>query len=410
MPSFTYKALDANRQVVTGTLTARNREDVAQVISKKGLSTLLIRAVPETNRIRGTIAPIDKIIFCRYLSTMLSSGLSLSEGIEVLREETKHPLTRTILGDISYSLEQGQQLSTVFERYPQVFESYFLTLTHAGEVSGKLAEVFKYLEAQLRSEYNLSSKVKGALLYPGIVFSAMIGIGVLMFFFVLPQIGKVFLNLKLPLPIFTKLLFQFSLILSKQMVPILVFTIVIVIGVFFALKRKAVRSALLLLIKPIPLIRNLVKKINLARFTRIFATLLKSAVPITEALEISLSSLFWQEYRNLSKVFPEEIRKGKSLATVMRDYRVFPSLMIQMVSAGEKSGTVDAALDDLATFYEQEVEEELKNLTQILEPLLMLLVGIAVGVMILSIIAPIYSVVGSFQSAAGGSPGAPTLR
>jgi type IV pilus assembly protein PilC len=302
-----------------------------------------------------------------------------------------------------YSLEKGQSLSSVFEKYPNVFETYFLTLTRAGEASGTLGEVFKYLEAELRSEYSLNSKVKGALLYPAIVFSAMIGIGVLMFFFVLPQIAKVFLNLKMPLPVFTRMMFTISLALSKQMIPIIVGSILLLILGFIFSRRPEFKSLISYLIKPIPLVKNLIKKVDMARFNLILATLLKSAVPITEALEISLNSLSWFEYKNLAKILPEEIRKGKSLSVVIRSKKVFPTLMVQMIAAGEKSGSLDTSLGELASFYEEEVEEELKNLTQILEPVLMLLVGIAVGVMILSIIAPIYSVVGSFQQSAGST-------
>lgn len=407
MPNFTYKALDGNKLIVSGMLAGKTREEIAQVLAKRGLAPLTVRDIPEKSTIRGTIPPIEKIVFCRYLSTMLSSGLSLSEGIDVLREESKHPLMRRILGDMSYSLEQGQQLSTVFERYPNVFESYFLTLTRAGEISGTLSEVFRYLEAELRAEYNLSSKVKGALMYPSIVFTAMIGIGVLMFFFVLPQIGKVFLNLKLPLPQITRFLFQFSIVLSQQMIPLVISGILVLVGGFLLLKKRAVRDLLFHLLILVPMVKNMIKKIDMARFTRIFSTLLKSAVPITEALEISLSSLTWYEYRDLAIIFPEEIRKGKSLSSVVKSSHKFPTLIIQMIATGERAGNLDTTLAELASFYEQEVEEELKNLTQILEPVLMLLVGISVGAMILSIIAPIYSVVGSFQSAAGGSASPP---
>lgn len=408
MPNFTYKALD-NGKVISGTSSGKTREEVAQALTKRGLSPITVRDMPERAIVKGTIPAVDKIVFCRYLSTMLSSGLSLSEGIEVLREETKHPLMRRILGDMSYSLEQGQQLSSVFERYPHVFESYFLTLTRAGEVSGTLSDIFKYLALELQAEYSLNSKVKGALLYPTIVFTAMIGIGILMFFFVLPQIGKVFLSLKLPLPTLTKLMFQISIVLSNQALPLLVGNIVLVIVAFFLFKKREIRNLLNRVIQLIPLVKNLIKKIDMARFNRIFSTLLRSAVPITEALEISLTSLAWFEYRNLAKTFPEEIRKGKSLSVVIKESRIFPTLVAQMIATGEKSGNLDATLAEVATFYEQEVEEELKNLTQVLEPILMLLVGIAVGAMILSVIAPIYSVVGSFSQAAGG-PGAPPPR
>jgi type IV pilus assembly protein PilC len=406
MAQFSYKALNSVQQVVKGVLSAQNREEAGHIIAKQNLQPIVIVEVSQHKKYRGTIPAVDKITFCRYISTMLSSGLSLSEGIEVLREETKHPLMRQILGDISYSLEQGQQLSSVLARYPQVFEPYFLTLTHAGEVSGTLADIFKYLEKELHAEYSLNAKVKGALMYPAIVFIAMIGIGILMFFFVLPQIGKVFLSLRLNLPPFTRILFQLSLFFSKNIIGFIIFVIIFIVTMTIALKRRETRTFFFRLIRPIPVIRDLIKKIDLARFNRIFATLLKSAVPITEALEISLESLSWFEFYQLAKVLPAEITKGKSLSLLIRTHKVFPTLMSQMVAAGEKSGTLDTSLADLATFYEEEVEEELKGLTQIIEPVLMLFVGVAVGVMILSIIAPIYSVIGSFSQAAtpGSAP------
>jgi type II secretory pathway component PulF len=334
---------------------------------------------------------------------MLSTGLSLSEGIDVLRRETKNPLMYKILGDMSYSLEQGQQLSSIFERYPDIFEPYFLTLTKAGEMSGKLSDVFKYLESQLKAEYNLNSKVKGALIYPAVIAFAMLGIGLLMFFFVLPQVGRVFLSMNLPLPAITKFMFTTAIALNKQMIPLIISMFVFGGIGFYLLKNKAVKNALFLIVKPIPFIHNLMQKIDLARFCRIFSTLIRSAVPITDALEISFTSLSMMEYRIYAKIFPDEIKRGKSLSTLVRESKAFPSLVIQMVAAGEKTATLDMTLADLATFYEGEVEEEVGNLTQIIEPVLVLCIGVAVGAMILSIISPIYSVVSNLQQAAGSS-------
>jgi len=407
MSQFKYKALDESQNVVAGQVSAKNRTEAAQAINRLGQTPLVVTEILEKYQVRGNVPLIDKITFSRYMGSMLFSGLSLSEGLSVLKDEVKQPLMNRILNDMLYSLEQGLQLSAVFEKYPTVFEPFFLTLVKAGEVSGKLAEVFKYLETELKAEYNLKSKIKGALLYPAVVFMAMIGIGVMMFFFVLPQIGKVFLNLKIPLPTFTKTLFTFSLWLSQKFIPIMVSAVVFIILTVFALQKPKVKKLLFRLGVMVPLAKNLIKKIDLARFNRIFSTLIRSAVPITDALEISLDSLSWHEYRQLSKTITDNVRKGKPLSQVFKSTKVFPPLMIQMVTAGEKTGQLDATLGDLASFYEQEVEEELKNLTQILEPVLMLLVGIAVGVMILSVIAPIYSVVGNFQQAAGGPGVAP---
>ena len=401
MPSFQYKAVNSEKKIVDGVVTAISRAEVGSILANKSLSPLSVREVSEKGNIHGSIPAIEKITFCRYMGIMLATGLSLSEGIDVLYRETKNELLKKILSDMQYGLEQGQQLSSIFEQYPGVFESYFVTLIRAGEMSGKLSEVFIHLEAELRAEYSLKTKVMGALLYPAIVFMAMIGIGVLMFFFVLPQISKVFLSLKLPLPFFTRFMFSLSITLSSH-VPIIVILLILAgVGLGMSMRSRMVRDTLLTIVGVIPIVRKLVKEIDLARFCRIFSTLIKSAVPITEALEISLSLLTWKKFRELTHSVPEEIRKGKSLANVMREKNVFPSLLIQMIAAGEKTATLDSTMADVATFYESEVEEEVKSLTQIIEPVMMLFVGIGVGVMILSIIAPIYSVVGSLQNAAG---------
>jgi len=402
MGNFTYKAIDQNKRVIEGQLSGKTREEVAHILEKRGMTTLSVKVLTQRAAISGNLPQVEKITFCRYLSIMLSTGLSLSEGIDVLRKETRNPLMARILGDMSYSLEQGQELSMIFERYPTIFEPYFITLTRAGEVSGKLSEVFKYLEAELRSEYSLNSKVKGALMYPIVVFTAMIGIGTMMIFFVLPQIGRVFLSMKLPLPLPTRLLFQISIELSKNMIQILISGVVFLVLGIFSLRNPAVKRMLFACIKPLPIIQNLLVEIDLARFNRIFSTLMRSAVPITDALEISFLSLALPEFRSFAKSFPDEIKRGKTLSSLVRNYKIFPSLMVQMVAAGEKTATLDSTLSDLATFYESEVEEEVKGLTQIIEPVLMLCVGVAVGAMILSIIAPLYSVMGTIQQAASG--------
>jgi type IV pilus assembly protein PilC len=401
MANFFYKAVDQNNHVIDGQLSGKTRDEVAHVLEKRGLATLTIKVIAETSSIKGSVPTVEKMTFCRYLSIMLSTGLSLSEGIDVLRRETKNPLMAKVLGDMNYGLEQGQELSTIFEKYPTIFEPYFVTLIRAGQVSGKLAEVFKYLEAEIRSEYSLTQKVKGALMYPVVVFSAMIVMGIMMIFFVLPQIGRVFLSMKLPLPAPTKFLFTTAIELSKQMIPISISGVILVIIGIFALKNPAVKKGLFGLVKPFPMIRNLLIEIDLARFNRIFSTLIKSAVPIMDALEISFTSLSLPEFHEYAVSFPEEIKKGKTLSSLVHEHKIFPSLMVQMVSAGERTATLDSTLSDLASFYESEVEEQVKGLTQIIEPILMLCVGVAVGAMVLSVIAPLYSVMGTVQQAAG---------
>ncbi len=402
MPIFSYRAIDSKKNVSKGTISSRDEQEVVTSLGKKGLTLLSVKKAVQTIRHSGSLPTIEKITFCRYVSSMLASGLSLSEGIEVLEQETKHPLMRQLLSDISYGLEHGQPLSTIFAQYPNVFDQFFLTLVTVGEVSGTLADVFSYLEKGLRAEYSMNQKIKGALMYPVVVLFAMGAVGLLMFFFVLPQIGRVFLNMRLPLPAFTRGLFIFSLALSRNMIPIFAGLGGGLIALIFLLQRNTGKRIFFGSISYIPLVRNLIKQIDMARFTRIFSTLVRSAVPITQALEIALTGFSWSGFRMIAEPLKKAVIEGKPLSLAFKEQQVFPALLIQMIAAGEKTGTLDKTLGDLASFYEEKVEEEVKGATQVLEPILILLVGIGVGVMILSVIAPIYSVVSSLQQ--GGKP------
>lgn len=398
MPLYSYKAFTASNESRQGTITAGTKDEAAGLLKKQGLQPLSIQEKKTATKTGGTLPAIEKITLCRYMATMLTAGLSLSEGIIVLKEETKHPLMRQILDDVAYHLEQGQSLSSVFSLYPQAFDPFFVTLVRAGEVSGTLAGSFKYLEEEIRAEYSLSQKISSALMYPAIVSLAMMGIGFLMFFFILPQIGKVFLNMTLPLPAFTKAMFTFAITVAQYRIPLILGTIVLAVVLVIIFQKPAGKRFIVRLIAPIPVINSLLKQVDVARFCRIFSTLMRSAVPVTNALDIALNSMSYPQFRNSAKDVIEQVSKGKTIAAAFHAHKLFPPLLTQMIAAGEKSGTLDQTLGDLGQFYEGEVTESVKKSTELLEPALMLLVGIGVGGMILSIIAPLYSVIGSLQA------------
>jgi type IV pilus assembly protein PilC len=398
MPLYSFKASDKTNQVKSGTISAPTAEEIAQILKKRGLNPISIKEAKGSAKVTGTLPAIEKIAFCRYISTLIKSGMSLTEGVPVLKEESKDPLMRQILDDIIYHLEQGQPLSTALKLYPNVFDKFFITLVKAGEISGNLGESFSFLEKSIRAEYSLSQKIKSALMYPTVIIIAMIAIGSLMFFFILPQIGKVFLAMTIPLPTVTKALFTFSVAAAAIRIPIMISFLVGMILLFIFLKKPAGKKITLKILSPMPVINKLLEQIDVARFCRIFSTLVSSAVPIIDALDISLNSLSHPKFDKLDEKIIKEVKQGKSLASSFTTHKVFPPLLIQMISAGEKSGTLDVALADLASFYEEEVSEAVKKSTQLLEPILMLAVGIGVGAMILAIIAPLYSVIGSLQS------------
>jgi type II secretory pathway component PulF len=398
MPLFAYRIIDTKGKVTQATASASSRDELAQELLHQGSTPLSIKEVHKVKK-TGKLPITEKITFCRYISTMLKSGLSLTESIRVLSQEVKHPITKKVLNDLDFGISHGQTLSTVFSHYPETFDHFFVTLVKSGEVSGTLSETFEQIQEEIRAEHSLTQKIQAALLYPTVVFVAMLGIGILMMFFILPQIGEVFLRLRLPLNPAVELMFKTVVAISK--VKFWIFAgmaaSVIATGLFF--RTSLGRRFFLALIMPIPPVRNLVKQIDMARFCRIFSTLLTSGVPITQALEISLNSLSFTQYQKRTKNIVEKISQGQDLSTAFRGSKAFPPLLIQMIAAGEKSGTLDSILKDLAEFYEEEVENGVKKLTQLLEPVLMLLVGVGVGVMILTVITPIYSVVSNLQSA-----------
>lgn len=397
MPEYLYKASDVNNQIKQGSISAPSEEEVAVALKKKNLNPISIKPQPSKVNLSGSLPIIEKITFCRYTATMLESGLSLSEGMPVLKEETKNSLMKQIIDDIMYHLEQGHSLSIALQLYPKVFNQFFITLVRAGEVSGTLANSFKFLEEQLRAEYSLSQKVKSALTYPAVIVIAMLGIGFLMAFYILPQIGEVFLRMTIPLPKLTETLFSTAITVSHYRIYIILGFIVATIALIIFFKRPLGKKVIFKVISPIPVVNSMIKKIDMARFCRIFSTLTSSAVPITDSLTIALESLTHPKYARLAGPVIEQVTHGKSIAATFKEFKVFPPLLIQMISAGEKSGTLDSSLRDLAEFYEEEVSESVKKATQLIEPIIMLIVGIGVGAMILAIIAPLYSVIGNLQ-------------
>ncbi len=399
MPVFSYRALDANNQSIQSTTSAVSREEVASELQKKGLTPLSIKSIDQQSNLRHSLPLIEKINLSRYIATMLKSGLSITESISVISEEATHPTTKKILDDLSFGLKHGQSLSGILARYPNSFDNFFITITKAGEVSGTLAQSFSQIEVELRSEHSLKNKIGSALLYPAVVFSAMLGIGVIMMFFVLPQIGRVFLNLKLPLAAPTRLLFELSLVINDNRLLILVISLVVIVSLILFLRTKFGKQTLIRAFTPIPIVKNLLKQIDIARFCRSFSTLLGSGVPITQSLEISLNSMSYPPYRSKAQIVIASVTKGQTLSEAIKQNRVFPPLLTQMIAAGERSGTLDETLRDLGNFYAEEVETGVKKATEILEPVLMLIVGICVGIMILSVITPIYSVVNNIQNA-----------
>ncbi len=403
MPEFEYKARDPEGKIVTDIITDSNSEEAAHNLQSQHLQVITLRAKSSAStnlrQFRGKVSVIEKANFCRYLSTMINAGLPLTEAINAIARDTKKGTLKHILIDIEYRLQQGESIADTLSRYPHVFDPIFITIVRAGERSGTLQKSFQYLEDQLISSHNLSQNVKGALIYPAVIVSTMFGVGVILIVFVVPQIAKVFLSSKLPIPRLTTMILEIGLAINQHLILVGGVILALIITTFGIIQTNKGKQMLMHILAQLPIVNKLFSQLDLARFSRTLSTLMQTGVPITEALSVATMTFSQPKFLPLGVALQAEIKKGESISSILRNHdKVIPEMMISMVSTGEKTGTTDKILHELALFYEKELGNEIKNFTAILEPVIMLLIGICVGGMVLSIIAPIYSLVSTLQS------------
>ena len=400
MPLFTYKARNERNKIVEDTIQAANRQDAVSLLKAEGFQVFTVRDLDRGfNSLFGSkISVAEKATFCRFIATMLRAGLSLPESVEIIKQESTNKQMRKILADIAFQVRKGKSLSTVLGQYKEAFDPVFLTLIKAGEESGSLAQTFDYLAKQLLATHELSQKIKGALMYPAVIVSAMAGVGILMLVFVLPRISTVFLKMNVPLPLMTRVVLEAGAFVGSHVVLVLgglfIFFILLVILVL----NQKTRRGLTVLFTQIPALRKLMNQIDVARFSRTLATLIRSGVHIVEALNVAADSLGQPHLQKQAKQFSIGVSKGKPLSEVLiQDRQAFPLIMIQTIKAGEQTGSLEEVLQELAEFYEKEIEFTLKRMISLLEPILLLVVGVVVGGMVIMIIAPIYSIIGGLQ-------------
>lgn len=402
MPEFTYQVQNREHQLKTGTITAGSLEEAATTLKSQGFTILSLRqpvSVTLLASVSGHISVVEKANLCRYLSTMISAGLPLAEAVDTIAQDTRSKALKQVLAHIQHGLQQGEPLSQLFAKYPHIFDPVFLAIVKAGEQSGTLNRSFQYLEQQLMANHSLSQKVTGALIYPAVIIATMVGVGAILIVFVVPQIAQVFLKTKLPIPKLTVIVLQTGLAVNKYLPLIGIGLLIVVIGVIITFRTQSGKIFLTGLLKRLPVVGIMFEKLDLSRFARTLATLMQSGVPISESIRVSTATLSHIKFRQLSKDLVTNIMTGEPLAAILRRHpHEVPQMMISMVATGEKTGTTDKILFDVATFYEQELEIAVKNFTAILEPVIMLIIGIGVGGMVLSVIAPIYSLVSSLQT------------
>lgn len=402
MASFTYLIKDKKGKYASGLIEGENREEIAENLINQGMTPIKIEEESKRNPLKRlslltTIPSADKVLFAEELSTLINSGVPISQALNILEKQLKNPRLKAAVGDLAKSVESGLSLSSSIQKHPSIFSPVFVNMIRAGEIGGTLDEALNNLAIQLTKDHELITKIRGAMTYPAVIMVAMVGAVIYLMTTIVPQLGSMFAELNAELPASTK-----SLILISQALTKYGFVTFSLLGVFIYLfvqiEKKFIpfRRLMHKLFIILPPLNNLIIKMNVAHFARTLSSLLKSGVSIVESLTIVADSTGNILFKEAIEKTADKVKDGVPIAVVLREYKIFPILVPQMISVGEETGSLDTILNKIANFYEREVDDITKNLSTLLEPMIMIMIGILVGYVIISIITPIYSLTNMF--------------
>ncbi|MEK7103038.1 MAG: type II secretion system F family protein [Patescibacteria group bacterium] len=400
---YTYEAVDQQGVRVLGAIEALDVDHAIQQLEQKKLIPVKVLTGKEERRARGLsvslfehITPLDRIFLIRNLAAIIRAGLNILEAVDIMIEDATKQSMRLVLIRAKGNLENGQPLSATFAMYPKIFPSIFVGMVRAGEESGQLADTLDELNAHLTREYGLTKKVRSALMYPAILLAGSFGIVMLLLTVVVPRLAKVFLQNNVDLPWVTQaLLFVSNLVVSHPIGGVVVGIALII--VLIILKRSVSNSRFFAtIIFHIPLVKQLVKKVILVRFTRTLGSLLASGTPLLEALQFAREAAYNQAYRSAIKRCIVQVTSGVPLSKAMAGFPdLFPRFLTSMLSVGERTSTTEKVLKTFAAFYDEEIDTEFKDLATVIEPVLLLVMGVIIGGLALAILVPIYQYISS---------------
>jgi type II secretory pathway component PulF len=396
MALYNYKAYDKNQTKVTGLVDAVNESSAAEILKEKGYEVLSIETktgfsfaslIPFFNRIKAK----DIVAFSRQFAVLVTANITIVQSLKILVTQTVSDKLRTTLADIAQEVDGGAKLSDSLEKRPKVFSNFFVNVVRSGESSGKLDEVLNYLADEMEKDYDMMSKIRGAMIYPAFIMSGLIGVGVIMMVSVVPKLTAVLEETGAELPLPTKILIGTSRIMQSYW-----WLLIIAIGglvfLFRAITNTPGGSMAFDHFKlKMPIFGRLLNRIYLVRFTRSLNTLLVGGVAISKALKITSDVVNNAVFQDMITKTIKEVEDGNSISTVFSTSKQVPKMVSQMMTIGEETGRLDVVLANVTNFYGREITNMTNNLMTLMEPLIMLVMGVAVGIMVAAIILPMYN-------------------
>jgi type II secretory pathway component PulF len=402
MPRYDYRARDAAGVALQGAVEADSLDIATDTLKDKGLFVLSIeehkeqvlfeRELPFFNNI-----PIkDIVIFSRQFSVLMGAKVPIVQALKTVAKQTQHPKLRRVVTDVGNEVESGTALSMAMSKHPKAFSSFFVNMIRSGETTGRLEEVMNYLADQMERDYDLMTQIKGAMIYPIFIIIGLVIVGFVMMTFVVPKLTAVLSESGAALPWTTRLLIGTSKFFQKFAIQIVVGAVLGSAGFRWWTNTPTGRALWDRAKLKIPVFGDLLEKIYIVRMTRSMSTLLSGGVDIPSSIEICADIVGNDFYKQQLLETKKEVSDGNSITTVFFRNKSVPGMIPQMMSVGEETGRLGEVLERLTSFYSRELQNSVSNLVSAIEPLIMLVMGLAVGIMVAAIILPMYNLASNF--------------
>ncbi|KKU11780.1 MAG: Type II secretion system F domain protein [Parcubacteria group bacterium GW2011_GWB1_45_7] len=400
---FKYRARTTTGDLQVGLVSANSRNEAANILTSNGLYVLILDEVKEGvwyNRILDFASRVKKkdlMIFTRQFATLLSARIPLDDALATLKKQTQNPTLYSILSEISTDIDAGLSLSQSLEKYSRVFSGFYVSMVRSAEVTGRVDEAVGFLADYIEKQSALINKVRNALIYPAVMIGLFFVVAGIMVVIVFPQIGPVFEEAGVELPVFTRLMLSIGEFLAEWWW--LVFSafgvlIVVAADYFRTAEGRVLMDEILF---RVPLINKLLRELYVARFAESLSVLIKGGIPITKAVEITGHNVGNATYREALHDVADDLQRGLSLSQGLEKHsKLFPPMVGQMVAIGESTGRLDVLLSKVSDFYTREVDSLIGSLIELIQPLLMIVIGVLVGGLFASILIPIYNLAQTF--------------
>jgi len=399
LPVFTYKGKTLGGTQVTGELKTKNRAELERILRSKKIlvSQVSTKASQISIRIGTRIKKVHISRFTRQFSTMIGAGLPMVQCLEILSQQMESAELRRIISDIKESVQAGTTLAEALARHRKVFDDLYVNMVDAGEIGGALDIILARLATYREKADALARKVKGALIYPAVVMTVAIGVTFIMLTYIVPIFAKMFAGLGAELPAPTQFILSLSAFLRGNILTGIVLLILLIVAHKFYSKTDKGRYNIDRLKLRIPLIGDLIRKSAISRFSRTLGTLISSGVPILDALDITARASGNRVIHDAIKKSVLSIAEGETITQPLKQCGVFPPMVTQMISVGEKTGGLDEMLSKIADFYDEEVDAAVAALTSVIEPVIIVFMGVVIGGILIAMYLPMFDIIGKIQ-------------